>query len=94
MGSTTFTVTFVGPGTCTLTFNDATPPAGYASALTVTQSFQVGGTAATQAGIVLATNTPSVSGTTNDSVTVTLENAVGAPVKSVGTTTVVLERHR
>jgi hypothetical protein len=39
---------------------------------------------------VLATNTPSVSGTTNDSVTVTLENTVGAPVKSVGTTTVVL----
>jgi hypothetical protein len=91
LNKTTFVVTFVGPGTCTITFNDpATGNPNYAPALQVTQSFQVGGTAATQVGIALATTTPNASATTNDSVTVTLENAVGAPVKSTGTTTVIL----
>ncbi len=74
--SGTYLVTFKGPGTCTITFNDP-GNANYAPALQVTQSFQVGGQTATQVGVVLATTTPNASGTTNDLVTVTLENAVG-----------------
>ena len=82
-------VTFVSSGTCTLTFNDP-GNANFASALQVTQSFSVGGMAATQVGIVLGTTTPGASGTTNDSITVTLENAVGATVKSSGSGTILV----
>jgi len=84
-------VSFVGPGTCTLNFNDpATGNVNYSPALQVTQSFQVGGLTATQVGIAMGTTTPGASATTNDSVVVTLENSVGSPVKSTGTTTVVI----
>jgi hypothetical protein len=84
-------VTFVGSGTCTLDFNDpATGNANYSAALQVTQSFPVGGLAATQVAMTIASTTPTASGTTNDAITMTLENAVGAPVNSSGTTTVVL----
>ncbi|MGA7833853.1 MAG: hypothetical protein WCA31_01445 [Acidimicrobiales bacterium] len=84
-------VSFKGLGTCTLDFND--PAAGnpnYAPAAQVTQSFPVGGLAATQVGLALSTNTPTASSTTNVTITLTLENAVGVPVNSSGTTTVVL----
>lgn len=84
-------VSFTGPGTCTLNFNDpATGSTTYAPALTVTQSFPVGGTAVTQVGMTLATTTPSESSSTNDQVTVTLENSVGATQPASATTTVVL----
>jgi hypothetical protein len=83
--------TFVGVGTCTLNFNDpATGNPNYSAALQVTQSFPVGGLAATKVAIALSTTTPTASATTNTTVTLTLENAVGATVNSSGTTTVVL----
>jgi hypothetical protein len=89
--SPTKLVTFVGSGTCTLDFNDpATGNANYSAALQVTQSFPVGGLAGTQVAMALSTSTPMASGTTNVTITMTLENAVGAPVNSSGTTTVVL----
>jgi hypothetical protein len=56
----------------------------------VTQSFAVGGLAATQVALALSTNTPGASATTNVTISLTLENAVGVPVNSSGTTTVVL----
>ena len=82
-------VTFVGVGTCTLDFNDP-GNATYGPALQVTQTIAVGGLTATQVGLSLSSTTPLASGTTNDTITVTLENAVGAQVNSAGTTTVVL----
>jgi hypothetical protein len=82
-------VTFVGVGTCTLDFNDP-GNATYGPALQVTQTIAVGGLTATQVGMSLSSATPVASGTTNDTITVTLENAVGAQVNSAGTTTVVL----
>jgi len=84
-------VSFVGVGTCTLDFNDpATGNPNYAAATQVTQSFAVGGLVATQVGISLSTNTPGAAATTNDTVTLTLENSVGVAVNSSGTTTLVL----
>jgi hypothetical protein len=84
-------VTFVSPGTCTLDFNDpATGNPNYSPALQVVQSILVGGTSASQVGIVLGSKQPNASTTTNDSVTVTLENGAGTPVTSAGTTPVVL----
>jgi hypothetical protein len=78
-------------GTCTLDFDDpATGNANYSAALQVTQSFPVGGLTATQVGLALGTTTPAASATTNVTITMTLENAVGAAVNSSGTTTVVL----
>jgi hypothetical protein len=84
-------VSFIANGTCTLDFNDpATGNLNYSPALEVTQSFPVGGLAATQVAIALSTKTPAASSTTNVTMTLTLENAVGAPINSSGTTTVVL----
>jgi hypothetical protein len=84
-------VSFGNLGTCTIDFNDpATGNPNYAAASQVTQSFAVGGLVATQVGIVLGTNTPGASATTNDTVTLTLENATGVAVNSSGTTTLVL----
>ncbi len=83
------TLTFKTAGTCTVVFTDpATGSMVYSPALPVTLSFTVGGSAATQVGIALATSTPSESTTTNDQVTVTLENSVGAPVKNPGPTAI------
>ncbi|MGC2485368.1 MAG: hypothetical protein WA359_03880 [Acidimicrobiales bacterium] len=90
-GITSGSVSFTNPGTCTLTFTDS--PSGnpnFGAAVPVTQSFSVGGLTATQVAIVLGTSTPAVNSSTNDSISMTLENAVGVPVNSVGTTTVVL----
>ena len=84
-------VSFKGLGTCNLDFND--PAAGnpnFAPAAQVTQSFPVGGLTATQVALSLSTNTPAASSTTNVTITMTLENAVGATVNSSGTTTIVL----
>jgi hypothetical protein len=91
VGITSGTVSFTKLGTCTLTFTDS-PSANpnYGAAVPVTQSFSVGGLTATQVAIVLSTTTPAASSTTNVTITMTLENAVGVPVNSVGTTTVVL----
>jgi hypothetical protein len=84
-------VSFGGLGTCTLDFNDlAVGNPNYAAASQVTQSFVVGGLAGTQVALALSTNTPGASATTNVTITMTLENAVGVPVNSNGTTTVVL----
>ncbi len=84
-------VSFGGLGTCTLDFNDpATGNPNFAAASQVTQSFAVGGLVATQVGIALSSNTPGASGTTNDTITLTLENSVGVAVNSSGTTTLVL----
>lgn len=84
-------VTFTGPGTCTLNFNDPeTGSTTYAAALQVTLSFPVGGKTVTQVGISLATTPPTESTTTNDQVTVVLENSVGATQAASATTTVVL----
>ena len=84
-------VSFKGLGTCTLDFNDpAVGNPNYAPAAQVTQSFPVGGLAATQVALALSTNTPTASSTTNVTITMTLENAVGVAVNSSGTTTVVL----
>jgi hypothetical protein len=84
-------VSFKGLGTCTLDFNDpAIGNPNYAPAAQVKQSFPVGGLAATQVALALSTNTPAASSTTNVTITMTLENAVGVPVNSSGTTTVVL----
>jgi hypothetical protein len=82
-------VKFTGVGTCTLTFSDP-GNATYGQAVPVTQTIAVGGLTATQVGLSLSSATPTASGTTNDTITVTLENAVGAQVNSAGTTTVVL----
>ncbi len=84
-------VSFVGLGTCTLDFNDpATGNPNYIAASQVTQSFAVGGLVATKVALSLSTNTPGASSTTNVTITMTLENSVGVPVNSSGTTTVVL----
>ncbi len=84
-------VSFQNAGTCTLDFNDpAVGNVNYAPATQVTQSFPVGGTTATQVGITLTSNTPTVSSSTNVGITLTLENSVGVAVNSSGTTTVVL----
>jgi hypothetical protein len=84
-------VSFVGPGTCTLNLNDpATGSTTYAPALQVTLSFPVGGKTVTQVGITLGTTTPAESATTNDQVTVVLENSVGATQAASAPTTVVL----
>jgi hypothetical protein len=82
-------VSFNGPGTCVLDFNDS-GNASYAPALQVTQSFPVGGQSATQVALTLDNTTPAASATTNVTITLTLENSVGVPVNSSGTTTVVL----
>ncbi len=82
-------VTFTGVGTCTLTFTDP-GNATYGAALPVTETIAVGGLTATQVGMSLSSATPAASNTTNETITLTLENAVGAPVNSAGTTSVVL----
>lgn len=71
-------VTFLAQGTCTITFNDP-GNANFAPAQQITQSFPVGGLSISQVGIALATKTPNESTTTNDQITVTLENSVGTP---------------
>ena len=84
-------VSFVGVGTCTLDFNDpASGNPNYSPADQLTQSFPVGGLAATQVAMTLSPTNPAASATTNVTIKLTLENAVGAPVNSSGTTTVVL----
>ena len=90
-------VTFTGPGTCVLDFNDpATGNPIYSAALQLTQSFPVGGLSATQVAITLSPSSPPnpvtapASGTANVTVSMTLENAVGVAVPSSGTTTLVL----
>ncbi len=94
-GVTTGVVSFGGSGTCTLDFNDS-GNANYAAAVQVTQSFAVGGLTATQVALTLTPSIPpnpvtaAASGTTNVTITMTLENAVGATVNSNGTTTLVL----
>jgi hypothetical protein len=82
-------VSFNGPGTCVLDFNDS-GNASFAPALQVTQSFPVGGQSATQVALTLDNRTPAASATTNVTITLTLENSVGVAVNSSGTTTVVL----
>jgi hypothetical protein len=91
-------IKYLNLGTCTLDFND-TPSLNpnYAAAVQVTQSFAVGGLAATHVAITLSPvnangNTiVGASGTTNVTITMTLENAVNAPVTSTSPgTTVVL----
>jgi hypothetical protein len=82
-------VRFTAPGTCVLDYNDS-GNASYAPALQVTQSFPVGGQGATQVSLTFNNKTPTASATTNVTITMTLENSVGVPVNSSGTTTVVL----
>lgn len=89
--------TFVGGvvtfqvGTCIIDFNDpATGNPTYSAALQVTQSIPVGGLAATKVAMTLSPTNPAASATTNVTITMTLENAVGGTVTSAGTTTVVL----
>lgn len=91
-------IKYVNLGTCTLNFTDSpSMNPNYAAAVPVTQSFAVGGLAATHVGITLSpvdVNGKTIvgaSGTTNVTITMTLENAVGAAVTAPSTgTTVVL----
>ena len=82
-------VSFVGPGTCTLDFNDA-GNANYQAALQQTQSFTVNGLPPTQVKVTLASTSPTANATTNDAVTLQLESSSGAPTTSTGTTTLTL----
>ena len=91
---TQLVVTFTGLGTCIIDFNDK-GNASYSPALEVTQSIPVGGLAATQVAISLSPPmppNPGASATTNVTITMTLENAVGKTVTLAkgATTTVVL----
>ncbi|MGH3732167.1 MAG: beta strand repeat-containing protein [Acidimicrobiales bacterium] len=83
------TVSYKANGTCAIEFTDpATGNPNFSPALPVTLSFPVGGLVATQVGMTLSPTTPVASSTTNVTITMTLENAVGAPVTSSGTTLV------
>ena len=91
-------IKYLNLGTCTLDFND-TPSLNpnFAAAVQVTQSFAVGGLAATHVAITLSPidmngrTIVGASAKTNVTITLTLENAVNAPVTSPSPgTTVVL----
>ena len=84
------TVQLIGVGQCTLTFSDS----GNANYLPATNSIQFTVSAPGPAQIAMSagSNSVSASGVTNETLTLTLLSASGAPTVSTGTTTVDLSQ--
>lgn len=84
------TVALVGVGPCTLSFVDS-GNANYRSA-SATMTFGVVATSPSKIVVTAAASSVSASSAANDTLTLTLETASGAPTVSMGTTTVSLSQ--